>query len=1153
MSGLSLAFGLSLEALYEREGLLRLDALFLERLHAADAALHARLLAARAEPQKLAGKEESELLIALAPPLEDFLAELFGIEAELAALEAAHERLAPLYVCKRLFVQREALRAFPEAEAASFDGNALAERLAALFGPDWDELSFAEAVMGWRANEAVHGEALDLARRYAAWAVQSAEGRARHRAGVLFKAPHKIDPYHLVPIESERQNGIELMSVDLSHAPRRDGLGLTDPGADLVLGLDDANYCIWCHNQGKDSCSKGLPDKQTSSDKKNGGFRKSVFGVTLAGCPLEEKISEMHLLKAEGHPLGALAVICVDNPLCAATGHRVCNDCMKSCIYQRQEPVNIPRSESRILKDAIELPWGVEIYGLLGRWNPLDLRRPLPRAATGYRVLVVGLGPAGFNLAHHLLNDGHEVVAIDGLKIEPLDSALSGVAPDGSRVPFRAIRSADELREPLDTRIMAGFGGLSEYGITVRWDKNYLKIIRLLLERRRGFALHGAARFGGTLDLARAWALGFDHVALCLGAGSPTMLDIPNGLAPGVRAASDFLMALQLGGAGKRDSVTEFQLRLPAVVIGGGLTAGDTATESLAYYPIQVEKFLARYEALSAERGEAAVRAVWSAAEAEIAEEFLGHGRAVRAERLAAAAERRAPRLRELLQSWGGVTIAYRRRLIDSPAYTLNHEEVEKALEEGVYFAECLAPRAIELDASGNAAAIRMMRTRVDPDGTLAETGEEVTLPARAILVAAGTRPNAVLAREDPAHFALDGGHFQSFDEEGRPVRPERLAKPRETQVLVRLEADGRAVSAHGDLHPSFAGNVVKAMGGTKRAYPVIGRLLARRAPAAEATEAFFARLHAALSARIEGTTRLADDMVALTIKAPAAARAWRPGQFFRLQNFESLAAQRGGARLAMEAVAAFPAAIDPEAGTVTLVIAERGAASAIAAQLAPGEPVALLGPNGSPLALPQGGTLLLVGSGYGLAALAPIAQAAREKGTRLLLFAEAGGAYSGHLALADHVVTYGDAGQADTLAEAIAAYGKSEQPIPLAAVDRVLAIGPEGLLAALEAARRDGLGAEVPVTAALLSPMQCMMKEICARCLQPMRDPETGATRLIFACSDPLQPLALADLAMYGARLGQDEVGAKLTRQWLDHCLTREDAPAAPAQARSS
>ena len=68
-------------------------------------------------------------------------------------------------------------------------------------------------------------------------------------------------------------------------------------------------------------------------------------------------------------------------------------------------------------------------------------------------------------------------------------------------------------------------------------------------------------------------------------------------------------------------------MRLPVVVIGGGLTAIDTATELLAYYPVQVEKFLSRYETLVAERGEAAVRADWSAAEREAADEFIAHAR----------------------------------------------------------------------------------------------------------------------------------------------------------------------------------------------------------------------------------------------------------------------------------------------------------------------------------------------------------------------------------------------------------------------------------------------------------------------------------------------------------------------------------------------
>ena len=62
-------------------------------------------------------------------------------------------------------------------------------------------------------------------------------------------------------------------------------------------------------------------------------------------------------------------------------------------------------------------------------------------------------------------------------------------------------------------------------------------------------------------------------------------------------------MALQLTGAAKSSSVANLQVRMPIVVIGGGLTAIDTATESLAYYVVQVEKFLERYETLAAEKG----------------------------------------------------------------------------------------------------------------------------------------------------------------------------------------------------------------------------------------------------------------------------------------------------------------------------------------------------------------------------------------------------------------------------------------------------------------------------------------------------------------------------------------------------------------------
>ena len=44
------------------------------------------------------------------------------------------------------------------------------------------------------------------------------------------------------------------------------------------------------------------------------------LGVTLTGCPLDEKISEMNLVKQNGNSIGALAITVVDNPMAAGTG-----------------------------------------------------------------------------------------------------------------------------------------------------------------------------------------------------------------------------------------------------------------------------------------------------------------------------------------------------------------------------------------------------------------------------------------------------------------------------------------------------------------------------------------------------------------------------------------------------------------------------------------------------------------------------------------------------------------------------------------------------------------------------------------------------------------------------------------------------------------
>ena len=1147
----ALAFGLSLPELAAREGLIRLDRAFVAALGEDNAALGARLLAARADPAALTAKDEAELVVALGPALDRFVAALFGIEAEVAAIAGETRALDPIHACKRLFVQRQAVKQYPD--PAGFDGAALRVALEVEIGGKLTELSFATHVDQWQA---ANPEALDLALRYAAWATLTPAGRAVHAGGTLFRVPHRLDPLHLVPLETIERDGVVMQRLPARDWRPRDGFGLTDPGMNEQQALDQMNYCIWCHNQSKDSCSKGLHDRKT------GGFQKSAFGVTLAGCPLDEKISEMHALRAQGWVLGAFAAIAIDNPMMAATGHRICNDCMKACIYQKQEPVDIPQAETSILRDVLALPWGFEIYALLTRWNPLDIRRPLPRPDSGRTVLVVGLGPAGFTLAHHLMNDGHSIVAVDGLKIEPLGFD-----------PHRPVRDADVLFEDLDDRVMAGFGGVAEYGITVRWNKNYLKLVRLLLERRAGFAHFGGVRFGGggTLSIDDAWAMGFDHIALCMGAGRPTVLDIPNGLARGVRQASDFLMALQLTGAAKKSSIANLQVRMPVVVVGGGLTAVDTATESLAYYVRQVEKFAQRFRVLVAERGEAAVRGGWSAEEAEIAEEFLAHAAAIGAEREAATRVGRAPLLAQLLDGWGGATIAYRRRLIDAPSYTLNHEEVAKALEEGVNFAEGLTPQAVRVDRFGHAAGLELARA----DGSL------TVLPARSILIAAGTQPNTVLARED-GRIKLDGKYFQAIDDDGTPVTPARaMSKPERAEVLMHRAPDGRFISFFGDLHPSFFGNVVKAMGGAKRGYPVVSRALAARAAPPVNAAALMARCREELVPVVHEVRRLAPAIVEVVVRAPAAARAFRPGQFYRLQNFEMLAPvlrEPDGAttRLAMEGLAMTGAWTDPARGRVSIIALEMGGSSDLCATLKPGEPVVLMGPTGTPTEIHGDTTVALVGGGLGNAVLFSIGAATRAAGSRVVYFAGYKRALDRYkveeIERAADVIVWccdeapgfpvnparpQDRSFVGNIVQGMAAYGSGAlgaQAVPLADASHMIVIGSDRMMQAVGAARRGVLAPYLrpdhTAIGSINSPMQCMMKEVCAQCLQPQVDPATGARSVVFSCFNQDQALDHVDFTALHDRLMQNGVQEKLTAQWVDRALRRLTArPAIAAE----
>ncbi|HUP98205.1 MAG TPA: pyridine nucleotide-disulfide oxidoreductase, partial [Usitatibacter sp.] len=436
-------------------------------------------------------------------------------------------------------------------------------------------------------------------------------------------------------------------------------------------------------------------------------------------------------------------------------------------------------------------------------------------------------------------------------------------------------------------------------------------------------------------------------------------------------------------------------------------------------------------------------------------------------------------------------------------------------------------------------------------------------LAARTILIAAGTQPNTVLAREDPDHFVLDGRYFRAVDETGTPVTPERSAKPAVPHVLMWRNAEDRYMSYFGDLHPSFSGNVVKAMGSAKQGYPAVSSVLARRAGRAAAEDgAFIGMLNRELRASVHHVARLTPRIVEVVVKAPAAARKFHPGQFYRLQNFETQAGHPAGTTLAMEGLALTGAWVDREAGLVSTIVLEMGGSSDLCAVLKPGEPVILMGPTGTATETPGGETAALVGGGLGNAVLFSIGAALRAAGSRVLYFAGYKKLQDRYKvaeieAAADEVVwccdeapgfqptRAGDKTFVGNIVEAMAAHASGALGAPavrLQDADRIVAIGSDGMMAAVGRARHGMLAPYVKAghvgIASINSPMQCMMKEICAQCLQPQVDRATGKVRYVFSCFNQDQPLDDVDFGGLRQRLGQNSLQEKLTAQWIDRAL---------------
>ncbi len=392
---------------------------------------------------------------------------------------------------------------------------------------------------------------------------------------------------------------------------------------------------------------------------------------------------------------------------------------------------------------------------------------------------------------------------------------------------------------------------------------------------------------------------------------------------------------------------------------------------------------------------------------------------------------------------------------------------------------------------------------------------------------------------------------------------------------------DGRFVSYYGDNHPRYNGNVVKAMASAKHGYRHVVALFADELraldPAGQAArdaawQALVARFDDELLARVEQVVRLTPTIIEVIVRAPAAARYFEPGQFYRLQNFE-----RGGVRvrtghdqvsaLLMEGIALTGAWVDRERGLLSLITLEMGVSSRLCAYLQPGEPVVVMGPTGTPTEIPAGEAVLLAGGGLGNAVLFSIARALKAQGSRVLYFA--GYKDGGDLfkredieAATDQVVWATDTGVEippsrpqdrhfrGNIVQAMVAFADGRlgpQEVPLTGVRRIIAIGSDRMMNAVKDARHGVLAPHLQAghvaIGSINSPMQCMMKEVCAQCLQRHVDPATGREEFVFSCYNQDQELDRVDFEQ-PAGAAQAEQRAGEARQPVADARARARRP---------
>ncbi len=1093
-SNINLRYGLTFKDLQKDSTLRLLDKKFLQFVKKQNLCLHQYLINNRNlynEFEENYGKEDQELIDS-SKLLETFLIDFFNINKIYNNYIEQLNDISQIFLFKKLFVNKY-VKVIPQEKLTHYNFLQLQKKCFSSFNiSDFNQEIIVKKTLMFLNNKKYEKTIQDIA-LWGAFILNFTEYSNIYPNQIIFFKAKKTNFNDLC--EAQKINSYTYSKNNLSPFTNREGFNLYN-NTDIQESLHNSNYCVKCHTRKKDHCKTG--EKNTQNTKE---YNKNPLGYELKGCPLSMHISQMHILNESHNLLASLCIIMINNPLLPALGDNICNDCSLSCIYQKQETVNTPLVESSILKQVLALPLGFEIYALLTRWNPLRFYRPFPKKLTKKNVLIVGAGPAGYSLAYNLHNEGHNVVICEGLKIENINNIVNINSP---------IIDTNKLFKELENRLILGFGGVSEYGITSRWNKNFLIILAIIIYRQKRCKIYSGMQLNASFNIQDALKLGFQHIALCMGAGSPKLLNLDNNLYGGIKTASDFLMSLHLG-AFKKDNLFNLQIQLPLVVLGGGLSAIDCATEAGTYYLRQLEKHIFRYQELCKQYSEEKINSFFNQQDIQILNTLLNDYKKLQE----AKKSNKLISSSELIKSMGGIKIIYYKTLQESQAYKLNYKEINNAIFQGVEFLENMNLHKINLDEFN---AIKSL--------TFNHKDEEIVIEAKTLIVAIGNENNHYTASFNSQILNPNNNFkFKTF-------------KGKSFSVLKGFVNHNVALSYFGDMHPLFCGSVVKAMASSFLGQYEINQCLHNIQTKSIPFYKIIKSLNKFNTHKVIKSIPLNKKMSEVHIKSKQLSLATSEGQFIKVQNFNN----PNNSYASCENIMLGIVNNNKKNHTITSIILNNGASTTNFSSLNNAY-IQATGGLGEKTHLEKNNNLLLIAGGIASYSLLPVIKKAYQLKNNIIMisgytnkddifYQNIFKKYCNHLQISiDNSKNTHLKHIKGNIIDNLNCYIKntSQFTFPLNKANKIIVAGSAVMMQ--EVQKFLALHNKQAICS-LNSPMNCAMKGLCGMCIQ--KHTTNNKTEYFYSCKCQDQTIQNIDFSFLNSRLQQNSLQEKISHLWL-------------------